>query len=110
MNSPVVKHHIDKGKLTTELNSVPVSRELAGDAVGEDEAVARGQLGPLLRVERVHTTLVNQLLGLKQKWYFCNNFYAKFGTQSIYRASHVLEDWVLLTWIWDVPPSCLGSR
>ena len=27
----------------------------------------------------------------------------------IYRASHVLEDWVLLTWIWDVPPSCLGS-
>ena len=22
----------------------------------------------------------------------------------------VLVDWVLLTWIWDVPPSCLGSR
>ena len=29
---------------------------------------------------------------------------------SYYRASHVLEDWVLLTWIWNVPPSCLGSR
>ena len=27
-----------------------------------------------------------------------------------YRASHVLEDWVLLTWIWVVPPVCLGSR
>ena len=27
-----------------------------------------------------------------------------------YRASHVLVDWVLLTWIWDVPPPCLGSR
>ena len=22
----------------------------------------------------------------------------------LYRASHVLEDWVLLTWIWNVPP------
>ena len=29
---------------------------------------------------------------------------------SEYRASHVLLDWVLLTLIWDVPPSCLGSR
>ena len=28
----------------------------------------------------------------------------------VYRASHVLVHWVLLTWIWDVPPSCLGSR
>ena len=27
-----------------------------------------------------------------------------------YRASHVLVDWVMLTWIWDVPPPCLGSR
>ena len=27
-----------------------------------------------------------------------------------YRASHVLVDWVLLTWIWDVPPPCLGGR
>ena len=27
-----------------------------------------------------------------------------------YRASHVLVDWVLLTWIWDVPPPCLGSK
>ena len=30
--------------------------------------------------------------------------------QQLYRASHVLVDWVLLTWIWDVPPPCLGSR
>ena len=29
---------------------------------------------------------------------------------SNYRASHVLVDWVLLTWIWDVPPPCFGSR
>ena len=28
----------------------------------------------------------------------------------MYRAFHVLVDWVLLTWIWDVPQSCLGSR
>ena len=28
----------------------------------------------------------------------------------LYRASHVLVDWVLLTWIWDVPLPCLGSR
>ena len=28
----------------------------------------------------------------------------------LYRASHVLEDWVLLTWIWNVPSPCLGSK
>ena len=32
------------------------------------------------------------------------------NSTGIYRASHVLVDWVLLTWIWDVPPPCLGSR
>ena len=26
-----------------------------------------------------------------------------------YRASHVLVDWVLLTWIWDVPTTLLGQ-
>ena len=31
-------------------------------------------------------------------------------THALYRASHVLEDWVLLTWIWNVPPPYLGSR
>ena len=31
-------------------------------------------------------------------------------TGATYKASHVLIDWVLLTWIWNVPPPCLGSR
>ena len=26
-----------------------------------------------------------------------------------YRVTHLLADWVGLTWIWDVPLSCLGS-
>ena len=26
-----------------------------------------------------------------------------------YRVTHFLADWVGLTWIWDVPLSCLGS-
>ena len=29
---------------------------------------------------------------------------------TFYRASHVLVDWVLLTWTWDVPPTWLGSK
>ena len=27
----------------------------------------------------------------------------------LYRLSHPVANWVLLTWIWDVPSSCLGS-
>ena len=27
----------------------------------------------------------------------------------LYRVTHLLADWVGLTWIWDVPLSCLGS-
>ena len=38
------------------------------------------------------------------------NVKSPWSTCRQYRASHVLLDWVLLTWIWDVPPPCLGSR
>ena len=27
----------------------------------------------------------------------------------LYRLTYLLGDWVVLTWIWDVPLSCLGS-
>ena len=37
-------------------------------------------------------------------------FFMNLQVWCIYRVSHVLEDWVLLTWIWNVPPPCLGSR
>ena len=30
------------------------------------------------------------------------------GGRDTYRVSHLVADWVLLTWILDVPPSCLG--
>ena len=39
-----------------------------------------------------------------------SSFIVRFGWcvkfKHLYRASHVLADWVLLTLIWDVPPSC----
>ena len=36
--------------------------------------------------------------------------YFQLVVSELYRASHVLVDWVLLTLIWDVPPPCLVSR
>ena len=30
-------------------------------------------------------------------------------SRGLYRVTHLLADWVGLTWIWDVPLSCLGS-
>ena len=34
----------------------------------------------------------------------------EFITQNVYRVIHLLGENLLLTWIWDVLPSCLGSR
>ena len=54
-----------------------------------------------------------ELLALHQKFHIifdCSRRQRNVQHCAICRASHVLVDWVLLTWIWNVPPSCLGSR
>ena len=47
---------------------------------------------------------------LSRKFIKCNRDQNKFRRANMYRVTRLLGNNLLLTWIWKVLPSCLGSR